>query len=329
MSGIDDTRILEYTAVSNTRRRYRLYGLTLAARLDLPCPRADRRARPDVRLVEGTADAFARARTQAGPMSRDWFHCRRLASGTTYVRWTGSFEFLVSEDGRTIRYRPLGHATHESLTVYLLGQILSFSLLARGSDPLHGTVVDVGGRAVAFVGDCGFGKSTLGAALLARGCPIVADDLVSLGRRGRRWLVHPGIPRLKLAPHMAAHLLGDDVPGEPMIHGAAKRVIPLARPQAAGRALPLRAIYVLAAPRRSGAIAVAPLSPPEGFLEVIRAAFNLVVHDRVRYANQFGFATRLVADVPVRRLVYPRTIARLPALCDAVLADVAALPAPA
>ena len=311
--------------MSDTARRYRLYGLTLAARLDLPCRRADRRARPDVRLVEGTAREFGRARAQAGRLPRDWFHCRRLPAGATYVRWSGSFEFLVSADGGVIRYRPLAHATRESLTVYLLGQMLSFSLLARGSDPLHGTVVAVGDGAVAFVGACGYGKSTLGAALLARGCPIVADDLVSLRRRGRRWLVHPGIPRLKLAPRVAAHVLGAGVPSEPMIHRAPKRVIPLSPPEVVARPLPLRAIYVLATPRRGGAIAVAPLSSRDAFLEVIRAAFNLVVHDRSRYANQFGFARRLVADVPVRRLTYPRALSRLPALCAAVLADVAAL----
>lgn len=315
--------------MSDTARRYRLYGLTLATCLDLPCRRAARGARPDVRLMPGTADEFARARRQAARLARGWFHCGVLPTGAIYLRWTGSFEFLVSADGCVIRYRPLAHATHESLTVYLLGHILSFSLLARGSDPLHGTVVSVGDGAVAFVGDCGFGKSTIGAALLARGCPIVADDLVSLQRRGCRWRVHPGIPRLKLAPRIAARLLGGDVPGEPMIHGTTKRVIPLSFRNAAARALPLRAIYVLSVPRRGGAITVAPLLPREGFLEVIRAAFNLMVADRRRRANQFTFARQLVADVPVRRLTYPRAISRLPDVCDAVLDDVATLPEPA
>jgi hypothetical protein len=306
--------------------RYRLYGLTLASPFVLPCRRARGRARPDVTLVEGSAAQFTRARSAAGRLPRDWFHQRQLPDGAIYVRWRGAFEFLVSSDGRVIHYRPLAHATLESLTVYLLGQMLSFSLLARGSDPLHGTCVAVNGGAVAFVGECGYGKSTLGAAMLSRGCPVVADDLVSLGRRHGSWLVHPGIPRLKLAPRLLRHLLGRGVPSEPMIHGTTKRVVPLSGAQSVARAVPLAAIYVLAPPRARGRVVVDTLAPRDGFLEIVRAAFNLVVHDRRRYANQFAFAAQLAADVPVRRLAYPRAIAKLPAVCDAVLADVRALP---
>jgi len=312
--------------VFESARRYRLYGLTLASHIELPCRRAGQRARVDVCLVEGTPAEFARARARAGRLPRDWFHCRRLPDGAVYLRWRGNFEFLVSADGRHIRYHRNTRATLESLTVYLLAQVLSFPLLARGSDPLHGTSVAVGHEAVAFVGDCGYGKSTLGAAMLARGCPIVADDLVSLQRRGARWLVHPGIPRLKLEPRVAAQLVGSPVRGERMIRGAAKRVIPLAASQSVASARPLKAIYVLAAPRRRGPISVEPLSPRDGCLEIIRAAFNLVVHDRGRYANQFRVASHLAGAVPVRRLAYPRAIGCLPAICDAVLADLAALP---
>ncbi|HZT76376.1 MAG TPA: hypothetical protein VFA27_06950 [Vicinamibacterales bacterium] len=311
--------------MSDTARRYRLYGLTLSAPLDLPCRRAPRRALIDVRLTEGTDALFARARARAGRLPRDWFHYRPLPDRSLYVRWSGSFEFLVSPDRRSIRYRPLAHATTESLAVYLLGQMLSFSLLARGSDPLHGTGVAVDRGALVIVGDCGYGKSTLAAALVARGCPLVTDDLVSLRRVGPRWLVDPGLPRVKLAPRVARRLLGTNARGEAMIHGTTKRIIPLAATQAMTRALPLTAIYVLDAPTRGGRIAVEPLARREGLLEIVRAAYNLVVLDRDRYANQFAFAARLAAAVPVRRLIYPRAIERLPAVCDAVLEDVAVL----
>jgi len=259
-------------------------------------------------------------------MRRDWFQCRRLANGSTYVCWTDNFEFLVSADGRCIRYRQLAHGTHESLTVYLLGQVLSFSLLARGFDPLHGTVVAVEGEAIAFVGECGYGKSTLAAALLARGCPIVADDLVSIRRMNGRWIVDPGIPRLKLAPRVASRLLGKPAPPERVLHGMPKRVIPLRPPHAVNGPLPLKALYVLSAPRSHSPIAVEPLPAAEAFVEIVRAAFNLLVHERERFANQFGFATNVVARVPVRRLTYPRALDSLAAVCDAVLADAAALP---
>ena len=320
--------------MASKTRLYRLYGLVLQCRLDLPCPRARPRARPDVRLRPGSAARFARARADAHLRARSWFQSRRLADGTIYLRWTRIFEFLVSADGRRILYRRLEHASRESFSVYLLGQVLSFTLLARGSDPLHGTIVAVDGMAVAFMGDCGYGKSTLAAALLARGYRVITDDLAALEMRKGRWVVHPGIPRIKLFPSVARKLLGPNPDGADMIHGISKQVLPLGPSQSVRRVLPLEAIYVLSdpaparSPRGAERVTIERLSGPKAFLEVIRAAFNLIVLERGRYANQFAFATRLIARVPLRRLTYPRAFSVLPAVCDTLLADLAAHKSP-
>jgi len=309
---------------------YRLYGLTLESRLALPCVRAAVRAQPDVRLRAGNARRFARARQEllVSGHSRGWFQHHRLADGTRYLRWARLFEFLVSPEGRRIQYLRLEHATRESFGVYLLGQVLSFSLLALGLEALHGTVVEVDGEAVAFVGDCGYGKSTLGAAMLARGRPILTDDLVALESYADSWRVHPGIPRLKLYPSVARAFLKSDVRGTPLNRGTSKLVLPLDPGQSTSRALPLRAIYVLPRPRRaegrkSARVHIEELSSGAAFLEVLRATFNPVVVDSSRLANQFDVACRLAAAVPVRRLTYRRDLSLLPAVCDAVLGDLA------
>jgi hypothetical protein len=309
---------------------YRLYGLTLRSSLSLPCPRAGSKPPPDVWLVRGTKTRFARARREAQQRSgsHDWFHCCKLAGATTYIRWTGLFEFLVSPDGRRIEYRRLEHATPESFTVYLLGQVLSFSLVTLGAEPLHGTAVAVGGKAVAFVGDCGYGKSTLGAAMLARGFPLIADDLIALKECDGVWMSHVGIPRLKLFPSVARSLLGIAAGAARMNDGTSKLVLPLRPTQTSSPVAPLKAIYVLSAPEPHAdgtplRIRIDHLSGREAFLEIIRAAFNLIVLDRSRLQNQFRFAERLAATVPVRRLTHPRDLAALPAVCDALIADLA------
>jgi hypothetical protein len=312
----------------STPATYRLYGVNLRSPLALPCPHGSPRAHPDVRLVRGTPAEFARARAEAAvtPARSTWFHHGRLADGSTYVGWTGLFEFLVSSNGRRILYRRLGHATRESFGVYLLGQVLSFSLLALGLEPLHGTVVEVEGEAIVFLGDCGYGKSTLGAALLARGFPVVSDDLTVIERAGDDgWAVHPGVPRLKLFPGVARALLGFEANGTPMHSGTSKIVLSLSGAQVNRRRLPLRALYALSDPddgcRRHTRVDVEPLSGRTAFLEVIRASFNPLVVDSHRLANQFAFATRVVSGVPVRRLTYRRDLDVLPAVCNAVLTD--------
>jgi hypothetical protein len=304
-------------------RTYLLYGLTVRSTVPLPCRVHSRAASAShVHLRLAPAKQFQSARRAV--RSRRWFHRHQLANGSTYLRWRDLCEFLVSADGKDIRFHPLESATAEAINVYLLGQVLSFSLVARGIDPLHGSVVDVGREAVALVGDCGSGKSTLAAALLARGYPIVTDDVVALFSEAGRWNVHPGIPRLKLFPAAVRRVLGLTDAGVPMNRKTTKRVIPLGFDATVQGSLPLKAIYVLArgtGRRADRTIRTERLSGREAFLEVIRGAFNLLVVDRERLRNQFAFASHLVNSVPVYRLNYPRTFSALPFVCDTILAD--------
>ena len=305
---------------------YRLFGLAVGSGLELPCPRV-RSSRPaDVRFASGDPGAFAALRRRHPPAPREWFRHRRLPDGSTYLRWADLFEFVVSSDGRDIRYYQLRGATAESFSTYLLGQVLSFSLLRFGLEPLHGTVVVIDGEAIAFLGDCGYGKSTLGAAFLSLGFPILTDDLIALERTASGYAVHPGMPRLKLFPSVARRVLGVERGGTPLNNATSKQILPLAAQQACRRRTPLGALYVLSEPtpalRRPAAdIELERLSGGDPFLEVIRNTFNTIVEDRDRLASQFAFAGRLVAAVPVTRLSYPRSLALLPAVCEAVLAD--------
>ncbi|MBI2615767.1 MAG: hypothetical protein HYW52_08850 [Gemmatimonadetes bacterium] len=170
---------------------YRLYGLSVRSPLPLPCPRARR-----------ATDVVVQRRRNGGswtvdqpPSSRDWFSYRRLSDGSAFVRWRDLSEFAISPDGATIQWRRLPRLTDEVFRGYLLSQILSFSLIARGVEPLHGSAVAVDGRVIAFLGDCGLGKSSLTAALLQAGCPLVTDDLLVLSRRGAGYTVEPGAVR--------------------------------------------------------------------------------------------------------------------------------------
>ena len=304
-----------------TRSSYRLYGLSLETPLDLPCPRSGRRRRPDVSLAPGRPRPFLGARVRLGKGRHDWFAYRRLRDRSSYLRWSGLFEFLVSADGRRVRYLPLEHASTESLNTYLLGHVLSFSLLSFGAEPLHGTAIVADGRAIGFLGDCAAGKSTLGAAFLARGHRLLTDDLLVPARTATGYHVHPGIPRIKLFPSVARRLLGR-ADGQPMNNGTRKQVLALHEREYFARRAPLAALYVFAdEPPGGERVTIEPLSAGEALLEVIAHAFNTIVTDRARLANQFSHASRLVSQVPVRRLGFARGLARLPQVCDAVLED--------
>ena len=313
---------------AEAQRSYCLYGVPMKSVMPLPGPELEGSGNEVITLFKGSPAFFSRARRQAGinPEKGDWFKHARLSDGADYVEWSGLFEFLVSADGRRIACSELDGASAESFQTYLLGQVLSFALIKQRIDPLHSTTVLIDGVAVAFLGDCGYGKSSLGAAFLQAGYHLLTDDLLVLKEEGNRFLAYPGPPRIKLFPRVARSLLGERVNGTPMNSETSKLVIPLDQNERVSprAAFPLKAIYVLTPPRsgsRSHRINIRSLSAQRAFIELIQNTFNTVIVEPERLKRQFVLASRLAGIVPVKSLSYPRKLARLPAVREAVHSD--------
>jgi hypothetical protein len=310
-------------------RTYYLYGLRLRSEWALPWTAASDTHFAEVGLLRGSATRFAtafeeaRERTGAALM---FPRAVRLEDGETYLRWSDRFEFLVSADGRAIDARRLpGHAG-EAFHTHLLGQVLSFALVTQGFDPLHATTVTIDGAAVAFLGESGFGKSSLAAAFLRAGHRVLTDDLLMLSPSGGGFVAHPGPPRIKLFPKIARIVLGPGFHGTPIATMAPKIVIRLGKRQVPGAAARLKMIYVLAPPDRTASrtarVAIRRASKRQACLALIRNTFNTVVTDPQRLSRQFAFSVSVASSVPIKRIAYPRTIAALARARDAILADV-------
>jgi hypothetical protein len=282
----------------------------------------------EVELFAGSPSRFLTApqKTPHPTDSAEWFHHVRLGDGSDYLRWTGLFEFLVSAQGRQITCRALSGASQAAFHTYLLNHALSFALLKQGIEPLHATVVVVDDQAVAFLGDCGYGKSSLGAAFLQQGHRLLTDDLLVIEEKDRRFIAHPGPPRIKLFPEIAKLLLGEQASGTPMNPTTPKLVIRLSTRQSTQTAAPLKAIYMLRPPLRGirrKRITIRSLSQRRACLELIGNTYNTVLTGPDRLAQQFDLAARLAAGIPVKALSYPRTTTRLPAVLETIQADLA------
>lgn len=307
---------------------YNLYGLRLRSEWPLPYPQTHAPCLAEVGLVRGAPlrflSAIKEARTSAN--ERGWTRYVRLADGQTYLQWSDRCEFLVSTDGGLITARLLRRSSPEAFHTYLLGQALSFALIQQGFDPLHATVVTIDGLAVAFLGESGYGKSTLAGAFVHAGHRLLTDDLLVLSQQNDGFTAHPGPPRIKLFPEIARAVLSPKVRGTPMAKITPKLVIPLDEDQTVGSAVPLKMIYLLGKPARSGrdseTLTIRRLSQRQACLALLRNTFNTAVTDSGRLARQFAFATSVAASVPVKLLAYPRTLPHLTAVRQAILADV-------
>jgi hypothetical protein len=222
--------------------------------------------------------------------------------------------------------------TAEDMATYFLGPVLGFVLRRRNFTCLHSSGVEIGGRAVCFCGDAGYGKSTTAAALALRGLPVLAEDIVALEETGGEFRAVPGYPRVCLWPESVSMLLGRDDALPQLTPVWEKRYLELdgQRVKFSEKKLPLGILYLFA-PRSVDVDVprVEKLSPREALLELVQNTYMNWVLNREQRANEFDALCRLVQQVPVRRIVPHAKPEKITGLCDLILRDASAiLPSP-
>lgn len=248
----------------------------------------------------------------------------RDISGEVLPLWDGaSLSFSVRGTGRWditggihVTITPDPSAKDHALRLFTLGSAWAAIGYQRGWAMLHGSAVEIGGKAVLLSGAQERGKSTLAAAMAMRGHALLADDLVRVdpARAGEAALLHPVPPRFKLWRDAVEQLdlQGDIVARDhfredkfQLAIGQAPRLEPV----------PLGAIVLLewssepSLTSMSGAAAVRAVVAACTFRPEMLAAMALE-------AEQGALLARIVSATPVFRLARPRDFARLAQSCE-------------
>lgn len=173
---------------------YALCGLRVASDLPLPdlLPWTGDARPPDIEVRLGDVPDRLEAPTFEGPL------LQVAADGTCRYDVEGVAAYLA-EGGRQVTVRPRMPEDAPDIRVFLLGSVFGILCHQRGLLPLHAGCVEIGGKAVAFAGPSGVGKSTLTAAFLRRGYRVLADDVTVVDVKAAGGpLVLPSFPRIKL-----------------------------------------------------------------------------------------------------------------------------------
>lgn len=232
----------------------------------------------------------------------------------------GSFSI---REGRTIVVDPVPGEDERWVRGVLLGPALAVLLYQRGWLTLHASAVGVGGTAVAFLADQGWGKSTSAAAMCARGHRLVADDVTAITTASGLPLVTPGYPLLKLRPEAAAAVGKDTAKLLEIMPDSYKFGL---RPDHhfSPTPLPLGCIYVLG--RENVAIpTIEALGRQEGLVALIRNTYGQKLFQTVRRSFHLHQCAKIVNNVPIRLLQRPHSLAALPDVLRLVEEDIAAL----
>jgi hypothetical protein len=142
-------------------------------------------------------------------------------AGQFLIDVPGAARYLVGDGiSITIEARPAAPPDH--VARFLRTAPLAALLYQRGVLACHASAVETPRGALLIAAESGSGKSTLAAALLLRGCGLLADDVAPVELNGEGWpVVRPTSADLVLWPDARSQFFPDGLPDWIAPNGAA------------------------------------------------------------------------------------------------------------
>jgi hypothetical protein len=317
---------------------YRAYGLSIESQIVIPgiAVAEEAAAPPDLMVEHGAEPAWV---TAAMKMSSRCFHKHGAEPAahdpgvvvTAFgqmeffeLRYSDGARFVVNGETNRIWCEWSAPLTVEDFSTYFLGPVMGFVLRRRGLTALHASSVCVGGHAIAMSGEGAAGKSTTAGALALRGVPVLCEDISALYEKNGRVWVESGYPRVCLWPDAVQKLLGapDALPRLTPTWEKCYLALDGTRAKFEAEHRPLGAVYLFG--ERSDADTaprIEEMSPREALLGLVQNTYMNWILDRAHRAEEFDVLTRMMAYVPVRRVVAHSDPAKIGRLCELLLSD--------
>ena len=316
---------------------YSVFGLTLCSSGVIPglFPVSESAVTPDIELYLGrspdspsvnstVSESLVYVSSYTGPSGepalRIW---RNPASGILHLTYFDGMQFWMDQNGTKLWAIWPEQSSLEDCTTYLLGPVLGLLLRFRGVTCLHASAVAIENSSVAFVGSEGAGKSTTAAAFARSGCAVISDDVVALSEREGDFWVSPAYPHICLWPDSVEILYGSSDALPPLSPNFEKRRLALGDTGTRFEegALPLGAIYILDDHRSDPGPYIEPIPAQDAFFSLIANSYATNMLDREMRANEFKTLSRLVSNVPIRRLFTSKGDLTPENLCQEVRRD--------
>ncbi|OKH32526.1 serine kinase [Calothrix sp. HK-06] len=234
----------------------------------------------------------------------------------------GSIEgvgMVLVKEGREIILDPNPEIDESILRPFILGAVISILLRQRGLLVLHASSVAINGEAIAFIGESGWGKSTLAEAFHSQGYSILTDDVMAVSVDGYQPLVIPSFPQVRLWSDTAAAV--GHAPGSlPSLSIETPKLSHILSDGFVQTPLPLKRIYVL---DFAAEFKIIPVDMQTSFVELMRHSREVQALKTPEHMNAYlHLCTSLLKQVPVYRLQRKRSLSALSNLVDLITSDI-------
>lgn len=225
--------------------------------------------------------------------------------------------FFLVEEGSSVTVDVRSDIEIPGVRTYVMGVLMAILLRQRGLLALHACAVARDGEAIGFVGESGWGKSTLAEYFCRKGYTLINDDILAIRTNvSQRPHVEPGYPQIRLRPDAGRHLRTDFEELPRVTPTATKRLSSVS--DFPRESLPLKRLFILEK-EFADATSLEELPPQEAIL-------RLSVHTRVTHlfhfpdtrARHLEQCADVVRHVPILRLHRVRSLDALPEVFSVV-----------
>lgn len=206
------------------------------------------------------------------------------------------------ENGNKITISPFNDISEDEIRLYLLGTCMGVLLMQRKILPLHGSAVEINGKAYALLGDSGAGKSTLAKAFLNRGYKLLSDDVIAVTfSENQEPIVSPSYPQQKLWIESLNNFKLRSNEFKPLIDRSTKFAVP-AVSQFMNEKLPLAGMYELEITDKDG-IFINRVTDMERFYTLYNQTFrNVILQDFGLMEWHFETSAKLISKIPIYKI---------------------------
>lgn len=247
-----------------------------------------------------------------------WTQFFRIPSGYL-LRFPGLADFSVSSDGTEVLAFPADDVTAQTIEHLHMNQVLPLALSRQLKLVLHASAIEIQNFGVAFLGESGWGKSTLSASFSTSGYRFLTDDGLQIRKEMAGFFIDPSHPSIRLWADSCFALIPEATPIAPPL-GYTSKLRLLAGEEVAycNVARPLRSIYFLGEGKTKD-ISIERVEGRQTMIELVKHCFLLDVEEREMLRQHFVQLTDLAKSQLLFRLDYPRRYELLPLVRDAII----------
>lgn len=225
---------------------------------------------------------------------------------------------ILIEDGRRIIFDALPNTDPERVRLNFIGILQAVLWYQRGYLPLHASSVMVADKAIVIGGATGSGKSVVAAALVARGCALVADDFTIVDTSRDHPVILPGYQKLRLWKDACEQLgmIGAAVAKAHPVYDKYVVATDTAPPEVSP---PMSDMFILAREQRGG-FSAKRLSPVQAVQNLLMALHLPDAAQALgRQAQIFSAVNAIASTVRLWRVTAPDDLGQITQTADAIL----------